>query len=188
MSHQVFYNHPFSGCAQYWRTVNIFKCLQHLNIETFRRSYTLVEDGFGVITFVVHVPIFVTWRNTLCVWQAVSWWATDLSRANSATVWVAMCQCEVLLCCVGAAEYVLGSHFLFLYTQTHIHTILVSTLIDIMHLLTLTPHLWDTFAVFVSVIITLDSSKLIAGVHIHRNNNVVIVACSSNVSFSVKHE
>lgn len=28
--------------------------------------------------------------------------AADLSGANSATVWVAMCQCEVLLFCVGA--------------------------------------------------------------------------------------
>lgn len=36
------------------------------------------------------------------VWQAASWWEADLSAANSATVWVAMCQCEVPLCCVGA--------------------------------------------------------------------------------------
>lgn len=41
-------------------------------------------------------------EHIVCVWQVVSWWETDLSGANSATVWVAMCQCEVLLCCVGA--------------------------------------------------------------------------------------
>lgn len=36
------------------------------------------------------------------VWQAAAWWEADLSAANSATVWVAMCQREVPLCCVGA--------------------------------------------------------------------------------------
>lgn len=55
----------------------------------------------------------------MCVWQVVSWWAADLSGANSATVWVAMCQCEVLLRRVGAVcvnlleKNVLGNHFLF---------------------------------------------------------------------------
>lgn len=41
-------------------------------------------------------------KHIVRAWQAASWWATDLSGANSATVWVAMCQCEGLLCCVGA--------------------------------------------------------------------------------------
>lgn len=53
----------------------------------------------------------------VCGWQAVSWWETDLSGANSATVWVAMCQSEVLLCRCGV-ENMLGSHFSFLYIHT----------------------------------------------------------------------
>lgn len=40
----------------------------------------------------------------MCVWQVASWWAADLSGANSAAVWEAMCQCEVLLCCVSVWE------------------------------------------------------------------------------------
>lgn len=42
-------------------------------------------------------------RSSIChMEEHIVGLAADLSGANSAIVWVAMCQCEVLLCCVGA--------------------------------------------------------------------------------------
>lgn len=62
-----------------------------------------METGaVGVITVVSHILIFIGRRNSSCVWQVLPWWAVDLSGANTAAVWVAMCQREGLLCCVGA--------------------------------------------------------------------------------------
>lgn len=68
-----------------------------------------------------------------CVWQAAAWWEADLSGANSATVWEAMCQCEGLLCCGYCdCECVLEKMCLFLYSvciYIRSDTLLVSVIV-----------------------------------------------------------
>ena len=64
-----------------------------------------MDGGVGVITVVSLVTVFFTWRETLCVFgrwsreEEEGGAAANLSGANSAAVWVAMCQSQVLLRC-----------------------------------------------------------------------------------------
>ena len=102
----LFQSHGINGFGSYrsFQTQNRLK----------QERLSPVELGAGVIT--------VTWRESRCVFGW--WWAADLSGANSATVWVVMCQCGVLLgagcVCVCVGENGKRYNF-FLYTHTHLY-------------------------------------------------------------------